>query len=344
MGRDVEALNHSLGENAESNGSETLPMSLEGKLLSLLVPMFNESQVIPLFFDHVEKVLEEIGVNYEIVCVDDGSTDQTLDMLRLYASNDHRIKVLSFSRNFGKEAAMTAALDHAMGDAVIPIDADLQDPPELMKEMLLLWQQGYEVVYAKRSSRHQDTPLKRRTALWFYSFFNKLSETDIPHNVGDYRLMDKKVVEVIKQLTEKDRFMKGLFCWPGYKSTFVEYERQIRADGQTKFNYWKLWNFALSGIASFSTMPIRAGIYIGIAVSLISFVYALVIVTKTLFFGIDVPGYASIMVVILFLGGVQLFFLGLMGEYIGRIYKEVKNRPLYIVEEKLGFISLADND
>jgi len=329
--------------NESASSTETLseeskpPMTLEGKLVSLLVPMYNESEVIPIFFETLSEVLQRAHVEYEIVCVNDGSKDNTLELLKGYAEKDSRIKVVSFSRNFGKEPAMTAALDYATGDAVIPIDADLQDPPELILEMLEKWQNGYDVVYAKRISRDTDTFLKRSTALWFYSVFNRMSDTDIPHNVGDYRLMDKKVVEVIRKLPEKDRFMKGLFCWPGYKQTSVEYDRAVRAEGETKFNFWKLWNFALSGIASFSTMPIRAGIYVGLMISIISFVYALFIVSKTIVFGVDVPGYASIMVVVLFLGGVQLFFLGLMGEYIGRIYKEVKNRPLYVVQETVGF-------
>lgn len=307
------------------------------KLLSLLVPMYNESSVIPIFFETVLEVLKDIPYDLEIVCVNDGSKDNTLEMLRDYAARDARIKVVSFSRNFGKEPAMTAALDHATGDAVIPIDADLQDPPELIHEMLAKWEDGYDVVYARRSSRDTDSVVKRTTALWFYSLFNKMSDTDIPSNVGDYRLMDRKVVDVIRTLPEKDRFMKGLFCWPGFRDTTVEFERPERAEGETKFNLWKLWNFAISGIASFSTMPIRVGVYLGLLISAASFVYALFIITKTLFFGVDVPGYASIMVVVLFLGGIQLFFMGLLGEYIGRIYKEVKNRPLYVVQETIGF-------
>jgi len=307
------------------------------KKLSLLVPMYNESSVIPVFFETVLKVLETVSYEIEIVCVNDGSTDNTLELLKGYAEKDNRIKLVSFSRNFGKEPAMTAALDFATGDAIVPIDADLQDPPELIHEMLEEWEQGFDVVFARRSSRDADSIVKRSTAAWFYSLFNKMSDTYIPSNVGDYRLMDRKVVEVIKKLPEKDRFMKGLFCWPGFKSTTVEFERPERAEGETKFNMWKLWNFAISGIASFSTMPIRLGIYLGLIISAASFVYGLFIITKTLFMGVDVPGYASIMVAVLFLGGIQLFFLGLLGEYIGRIYKEVKNRPLYVVEESIGF-------
>lgn len=307
------------------------------KKLSLLVPMYNESEVLPVFFETVLKQLENLEIDVEFVCVNDGSKDSTLALLKEYAANDPRIKLVSFSRNFGKEPAMTAALDYATGDALIPIDADLQDPPELILTMIEQWQAGYDVVYAKRSSRATDGILKRNTAKWFYSLFNRMSETDIPANVGDYRLMDKKVVEVIRQLPEKDRFMKGIFCWPGFKSTSIEFERPERAEGETKFNMWKLWNFAISGITSFSTMPIRLGIYLGLLISAASFVYSLFIITKTLFMGVDVPGYASIMVAVLFLGGIQLFFLGLLGEYIGRIYKEVKNRPLYVVEETVNF-------
>ena len=297
--------------------------------------MYNESEVIPVFFETVLKTLEPLDMEVEFVCVNDGSKDSTLSLLKDYAARDTRIKVVSFSRNFGKEPAMTAALDYATGDAIIPIDADLQDPPELILDMVAQWHAGFDVVYAKRSSRASDGLIKRNTAKWFYTLFNKMSETDIPANVGDYRLMDKKVVDVIRKLPEKDRFMKGVFCWPGFKNTSVEFERPERAEGETKFNMWKLWNFAISGITSFSTMPIRAGTYLGLMISIASFIYSLAIITKTLFMGVDVPGYASIMVVVLFLGGIQLFFLGLLGEYIGRIYKEVKNRPLYVVEETL---------
>jgi glycosyltransferase involved in cell wall biosynthesis len=278
-------------------------------------------------------------MSFEYICVDDGSTDRTSTILHDHAATDSRIKIVTLSRNFGKEPAMTAALDFASGDAVIPIDADLQDPPELILDMLSKWQDGYDVVYAKRSSRQSDGVIKRKTALWFYSIFNTMSDTDIPHNVGDYRLMDRKVVDIIKQLPEKDRFMKGLYCWPGYRSTSIEYERPSRINGHSKFNFWQLWNFALNGITSFSTLPIRAGIYLGFLIAAFSFVYAFIIISKTLVFGIDVPGYASIMVTVLFLGGIQLFFLGLLGEYVGRIFKEVKNRPLYIVKETIGLDS-----
>jgi glycosyltransferase involved in cell wall biosynthesis len=226
--------------------------------------MYNESEVIPSFFATINGVLAGVGMDYEVICVDDGSTDDTLQQLVAQAARDPRVKVVAFSRNFGKEAAMTAALDYASGDAAIPIDADLQDPPELIHDLLRKWREGFDVVYARRSSRSGDHLVKRKTARWFYNMFNRLSEVDIPENVGDYRLMSRRVLEAIKSLPEKDRFMKGLFCWPGFKSTTLEFERQIRAGGSTKFNYWKLWNFALSGIASFSTIPIRVGIYLGL--------------------------------------------------------------------------------
>ncbi len=309
---------------------------MNNKLLSLLVPMYNESEVIPIFFERILEVLSGLEINWEIVCVNDGSSDDTEDLVRGYAEKDSRIKLVSFSRNFGKEPAMTAALDYASGDAVVPIDADLQDPPEVIGEMLAKWHEGYDVVFAKRASRDSDTVVKRNTAHWFYTLFNRLSDIPIPENVGDFRLMDKRVAEVIRQMPEKDRFMKGLFSWPGFKTATVEFERQNRESGDSKFNYWKLWNFALSGITSFSTAPIRFGTYLGLVIAALSFVYGIYIITKTIFMGVDTPGYASLVVIVLFLGGVQLVSIGLLGEYIGRIYKEVKNRPLYVVDKTLG--------
>lgn len=306
-------------------------------LLSIIVPMYNEEEVIDTFFNVMEQTLASIDMNYEIICVDDGSKDKTLQLLKEQHIKNPNIKVIALSRNFGKEAAMTAAIDFCSGDAVIPMDADLQDPPEIIGDMIREWRKGYDVVYAKRVSRDSDTLVKRNTAGLFYKFFNKISDIKIPENVGDYRLMDKKVVDAIKQLPEKDRFMKGLFCWPGFKSTTVEFSRQNRSQGTTKFNYWKLWNFALSGITSFSTAPIRLGVYLGLSVSAFAFIYGVIIIAKTLIYGADSPGYASLMTVVLFVGGIQLFFLGLMGEYLGRIYKEVKNRPIYYTAEQIGF-------
>ncbi len=305
--------------------------------ISILVPMYNEEAVIPQFFPAIHEVMKKVDVEYSIICVDDGSKDNTLNLLLEQAEQDPRVQVVAFSRNFGKEAAMTAAVDYADGDAAIPIDADLQDPPELIIDMVEKWREGFDVVYAKRISRDTDTAMKRNSAGSFYKVFNRLSQLQIPENVGDYRLMDRKVIDALKRLPEKDRFMKGLFCWPGFKSTTVEFERLERTAGDTKFNYWKLWNFALSGITSFSTMPIRMGVYLGLLVSFTAFIFGIWTIIKTVLMGIDVPGYASLMVVMLFLGGIQLFFLGLMGEYIGRVYMEVKNRPIYIVAQEVGF-------
>lgn len=307
------------------------------QLLSIITPMYNEAEGLDQFFQTLEQALTDADIDYEIVCVDDGSRDDTCARLKQHAERDQRIKVVALSRNFGKEAAMTAALDYARGDAVLPIDADLQDPPELIPEMVAKWREGHQIVYAKRVSRQTDSLVKRQTAGWFYKIFNRMSDIKIPENVGDFRLMDRRVVDAIKRLPEKDRFMKGLFCWPGFRHTVIEFERQGRASGETKFNYWKLWNFALSGITAFSTFPIRMGVYLGFVIALVAFLYGVGVITKTLITGVDVPGYASLMVVVLFMGGIQLFFLGLMGEYIGRIYKEVKNRPIYLVAEELGF-------
>ena len=305
--------------------------------LSIIAPVYNEEEVLPQFFECLQAVLSKIDIDYEIVCVNDGSSDKSLEILEDLAQTNASIKVVNFSRNFGKEPAMSAAIDYASGDCIIPIDVDLQDPPELIIDMVKLWREGFDVVLARRASRASDGYLKRQTASWFYKLFNRISETDIPYNVGDFRLMDKKVVDVVRQMTEKDRFMKGLFCWPGFNSTIIEYERPLRAQGDSKFGFWRLWNFAISGITSFSSVPIRFGTYVGLIISLTAFIYAVMIIGKTVLFGVDVPGYASIMVAVLFVGGVQMFFLGLLGEYIGRIYKEVKNRPLYIVENTTGF-------
>jgi glycosyltransferase involved in cell wall biosynthesis len=309
----------------------------EKKSISIVVPMYNEEAVFHTLFKVLEETLAQLDVTYEVICVDDGSKDKTRELLMAKTQQDPRVKAVLLSRNFGKEAAMTAAIDYASGDAVIPIDADLQDPPELIGQMVEKWREGFDVVYAKRVSRMTDTPMKRNTAGLFYRVFNMLSEIPIPENVGDYRLMDRRVVDAIKRLPEKDRFMKGLFCWPGFSSTSIEFERPERMEGETKFNYWKLWNFALNGITSFSSLPVRMGVYLGLIVSAVAFFYGLIILLKTLFTGVEVPGYASLMVVMLFIGGVQLFFLGLLGEYIGRIYKEVKNRPIYMVDKALGF-------
>ncbi|MBI9078892.1 MAG: glycosyltransferase family 2 protein [Pseudodesulfovibrio sp.] len=307
--------------------------------LSFVVPMYNENAAIPIFLKRVRAVMESLGESYEIVCVNDGSTDETLSQLIEAQKTDARLKVVDLSRNFGKEVALTAGIDHASGKAVIPIDADLQDPPEIIGEMVNKWREGYEVVIAIRSDRSVDSFLKRNAAKWFYSVMKRMGEISIPPNAGDFRLMDRKVVDSLKRVTERTRFMKGLFAWLGYKKAVVYFVREKRAAGQTSWRYWKLWNFALEGIVSFSSLPLRIWSYLGVFTSLGALLYMFVIIGRTLFSGVDVPGYASLMVVILFFSGINLICLGVMGEYLSRIFIEVKQRPLYLVREKYGFES-----
>ncbi len=302
--------------------------------LSLVVPVFNEEESIQAFIDTIDKELEPLRDRLEIVFVNDGSRDRTRKVVEEVIEKDPRVTLVNLARNFGKEAAMTAGLHHARGDAVIPMDVDLQDPPSLILEFVRLWQdEGYDTVYGVRTDRNADTAMKRLTAGGFYRLFNAVSTTTrIPENAGDFRLMDRRVVEVIKQLPERNRFMKGLFAWAGFNSIGVPYERPARMAGETKFNYWKLWNFALDGFFSFSSWPLRVWSYVGAGVALLSFLYILVIITKVIFFGIDMPGYASLMSVILFLGGMQLISIGVLGEYLGRMFLEVKQRPVFVIE------------
>ncbi len=301
--------------------------------ISLVAPFYNEEESVGGFFDAVVPVLKKTKMTFEIVCVNDGSSDSTLELLRKYKEKIPQIKIIDFSRNFGKDAAMTAGLDFSEGNCVIPIDSDLQDPPELILDMIKKWKEGFDVVLAKRSDRSQDTPIKRCTAKLFYKIHNWLSELRIPENVGDYRLMDRKVVDVVKTFGERKRFMKGLFAFAGFKTAVVEYKRPERQQGQTKWSYWKLWNYAIDGITSFSSFPLKVSTYFGLLVTAVAFARGLWIFFRATFCGIDVPGYASLMVAILFLGGVQLMSIGLIGEYVGRIYIESKQRPIYIVRE-----------
>jgi polyisoprenyl-phosphate glycosyltransferase len=303
-------------------------------LVSIVVPFYNEGDGVELFHRVLSPVLDEMEhVRFEIVCVDDGSTDDTLDRLIALSRIDPRVIVVELSRNFGKEAALTAGLDVAQGQAVIPIDADLQDPPPLLPVMIEHWQRGAEVVLARRTDRASDSFMKRTTAEGFYRLHNHLSDVRIPENVGDFRLMDRCVVEALKQLPERQRFMKGLFAWVGFKTVSVEYARAPRAAGKTKFSGWRLWNFAIEGITSFSTAPLKVWTYIGGIGALVAISYAGYIVARTLFYGSDVPGYASLLVLILFFGSLQLISIGLLGEYIGRIYIETKRRPSYLVRK-----------
>jgi len=304
--------------------------------ISVVAPFYNESLNIDQFFSRVLPVLEKLTRNYEVICVNDGSRDDTLARLIEFNAKNPSIKVVNLSRNFGKDIALSAGMDFSSGDAVVPIDADLQDPPELIERLLEKWREGFDVVYATRRTRQGESWLKRGTAKLFYRSLNKLTGIHVPPNTGDFRLLDRRVVDALKQLPERTRFMKGLFAWVGYKQTSVLYDRESRYAGTTKWNYWQLWNFALDGITSLSTAPLRIWSYVGIAISLISFIYAGFLVLRTLFFGIDVPGYASLMIIILFLGGIQLITLGVIGEYLGRVFNEVKRRPLYLVSDTHG--------
>ena len=300
--------------------------------ISLICPCFNEEDVVEQFIQEVSSVLKGIDKSYEIIFIDDGSQDRTMEKLIALKKEYKHIRILSLSRNFGKEAALTAGLDYAEGQVVIPIDVDLQHPPELIKEFIFHWEDGYDVVLAKRKSRDNETFLKKNSAKIFYKIQEKISNIDIPRDVGDYRLMTRKVVESLKQLPENQRFMKGLFAWVGFKTITIEYEVVERFAGETTFDALRLWNLALDGITSFSTVPLKIWFYIGSIISFLSFFYGTFIVLQTVFLGIDVPGYASMMTSILFLGGIQLIGIGVLGEYIGRIYVESKRRPVYIIE------------
>ena len=305
--------------------------------ISVVVPLYNEEENIDALFQRLLAVLEALNTSYEVICVNDGSRDNTLKNLVEYHQLYPQIKVVNLSRNFGKDIAMSAGIDYSQGMAVIPIDADLQDPPELIAEMIEKWHEGYDVVYASRRVRIGESWFKRFSAEGFYQVINKLSRVTIPPNTGDFRLIDRRVVESIKKMPERQRFMKGIFAWVGYKQTSILFDREPRYQGQTKWNYWKLWNFAIDGITSFSFLPLKVWTYVGLIIALVSLVYASFLILRTIIFGIDVPGYASLMVAVLFLGGIQLLTLGIIGEYIGRVYEEVKGRPLYLVRDCYGF-------
>lgn len=305
--------------------------------LSLLVPIYNEAEIIDLFFERVRPILEDLGLEWEILCVNDGSKDRSLERLWQWHNLDARIKVISLSRNFGKERALTAALDLASGDAVVPIDVDLQDPPEVIPKMVALWQQGFDVVNAIRSARTSDSLPKRTTARLFYRTINSLSDVEIPRDAGDFRLLSRRVCDVLRSMRESHRFMKGLYAWVGFPTTAVYFERTQRIGGVSKWNYWRLWNFALEGITSFSTVPLKIASYLGLLTAGLSLPYAGFLVVRTLIFGDPVKGYPSLMTVALFFGGVQLMFIGVIGEYVARIHDEVKGRPIYVIDSTLGF-------
>ncbi len=302
--------------------------------ISVICPIHDEEDALSELFAELIPLLEASGERYEILCVNDGSRDGSLAALQTYQQDHREIRIIDLTRNFGKEAALTCGLDHARGQAVIPIDADLQDPPELILDMIRVWRQGFDVVLAQRTDRGTDSLLKRKTAEWFYRLHNLISDPPIPPNVGDFRLLDRKVVDALKQLPERRRFMKGLFAWVGFRQATIPYARRPRSAGRSKFSGWRLWNLALEGITSFSTAPLRIWSYLGLCIALLSFIFGLFIAGRTILVGRDLPGYASMITVVLFLGGIQLIGLGILGEYIGRIFNETKGRPVYIIRQR----------
>ena len=302
-------------------------------LLSIVVPVYNEEEVLPEFHRRLSPVLAALEMDSEIVYINDGSQDKTLALLETLYSEHENIALVDLSRNFGKEVALTAGLHHSNGDAVVVIDADLQDPPELIPQMVEEWRNGFDVVYAKRVHRQGESIVKKATAHAFYRIMGKISHVKIPKDTGDYRLLSRRAVEAVNRLTEQHRFMKGLFSWIGYRQKAILYQRDARLAGETKWNYWRLWNFALEGITSFTIVPLRVATYLGLVTALGAFGYGLYIIIRTLIIGNPVPGYPSLIVIILFLGGVQLMSTGILGEYIGRIFTETKQRPLYFVND-----------
>ena len=304
-------------------------------VLSVVVPCYNEADSLPEFSCRLRAVLDRLPGTLspcEVIYVNDGSKDATVAVLKTLRATDPRIAILNLSRNFGKEVATTAGLDHTAGQAVVVIDADLQDPPELIPELIAGWQEGFDTVYAQRRSRPGETWLKTITADLFYRVMARLGRVHMPPNTGDFRLMSRRVVDAVLQLREQHRFMKGLFAWVGFPSKAVLYDREPRHAGNSKWNYWRLWNLALEGITSYTVMPLKMATYLGLTVAVLSAIYGVQIVVKTLLFGNSVAGYPSLMTVVLFLGGVQLITLGVIGEYLGRIFNETKHRPLYLIE------------
>lgn len=304
--------------------------------ISIVVPMFNEAANIETLYRRLTAVLQKIGRPYEVICVNDGSRDNTLAMLTELNNQDNHFKVIDLSRNFGKEIALSAGIDFTRGQVVVPIDADLQDPPELIVDLIAKWEEGYDVVYATRAEREGESWFKKWTASMFYKTMQRLTSLDMPVNTGDFRLMSRQSIEALKDLRESNRFMKGLFTWVGFRQIGITYKRDARFAGKTKWNYRKLWNLAVEGITSFSYLPLQWSMYLGLMVAFISFVYGFYMIISTLLHGNPVPGYPSLMVVVLFIGGVQLFTIGIIGQYIGRIYTETKRRPLYIVRSTCG--------
>jgi polyisoprenyl-phosphate glycosyltransferase len=310
-----------------------MAMITSTSLLSVVVPAYNEEEVLPVFHERLTGVLDSLDIDGEIVYVNDGSSDKTIEVLQSIQARDQRVAIVDLSRNFGKEIALTAGLDNAKGDAVVVIDADLQDPPELILELVKYWREGYDVAYAKRTRRDGESVFKKATAYGFYRIIQSVSRIKIPEDTGDFRLLSRRAVDALKQLREQHRFMKGLFAWIGYPQKAVPYRRDPRHSGETKWNYWRLWNFALEGITSFTTAPLKVATYLGLLAAFGAFVFGVGLIIDTLIHGNPVAGYPSLMVTMLFLGGVQLITLGIIGEYLGRMFDEAKGRPLYLLNQ-----------
>lgn len=303
------------------------------KLVTILIPAYNEESVLPLLYERLVKLMDSLPqYNFELLFINDGSTDKSLDLIKQMRKNDSRVCYVNLSRNYGKEIAMMAGFDYVHGDCMINMDADLQDPPELIPEMLQYWEQGYDDVYARRKSRKGESLLKKITSWGYYRVLQSMTNIEIQKDTGDFRLLDRRCVEAIRQLRESQRYTKGLYSWIGYNKKEILYNRPPRVAGQTKWNYRQLANLSIDGITAFSTAPLRWAAKIGLLVSFLGFIYMIIIISRTLIYGVDVPGYASMMVVILFLGGLQLIFLGIIGEYLGRAFYESKHRPLYFID------------
>jgi len=305
------------------------------RLVSVIVPAFNEEEVIRSFHKRLIDTINTLADTFEIIYVNDGSTDSTAAILKEFCTGDKRVGLIDLSRNFGKEIAMTSGIDNAHGDAVIVIDADLQDPPELISELIAKWDEGFDIVNAQRESRAGETWFKKYTAHAFYRLIKRTTHVNIPEDTGDFRLLDRKAVDALAGLRERNRFMKGLFAWIGYNSTNVLYQRDKRFAGTSKWNYWRLWNLAIEGFTSFTTAPLKMSTYIGMLTAALSLVYGTFIIARTLMFGNPIAGYPSLIVVILFIGGVQLISIGIIGEYLSRIFDETKKRPLYLIKDQI---------
>lgn len=305
-------------------------------VLTVIVPVLNEERNVPLIVERLTRVLEGCVANHEILFVDDGSRDGTLAAIGTESARDPRVRALSFSRNFGKEVALAAGIDDARGEAAVMIDADLQHPPEVIAAFVAKWREGYDMVYGQRTDRSTDGRTYSRFAMRFYRLFERFGETPLPEGAGDFRLVSRRVMEALRRMPERARFSKGLYAWVGFRQTGVPYEVARRAHGETKWNYAKLFSFAVDGLTSFSTAPLRMATYTGIAISVLAFLYAFMIIVETLVLGRSVPGFPSLIVSVMFFSGIQLVFLGVIGEYVGRIFAEVKERPLYIVAQRVG--------